>query len=201
MKPILFVCGLGRCGTSLTMQMLAAGGVPCVSRFPAFEHENTIPTRQSGSMLDLDWLRAHGGHAIKWLDPFRFVQLPADLPYTVIWLDRDPMEQSNSQAKFAWAVGGVPLPNRQQRKAVAARLPLDRVRSHSVLRTAMRKLYLRFENLIDPAAGVEIQIADFVAPDFGHVDLAAMSRCRLPRGPECQGTLDIEMSLVEKAQA
>ena len=35
--PALLVAGLGRCGTSLMMQMLAAAGLPCVGEFPAYE--------------------------------------------------------------------------------------------------------------------------------------------------------------------
>jgi hypothetical protein len=39
--PVIVVAGLGRCGTSLVMQMLAAAGLPCVGSFPDFEDDRT----------------------------------------------------------------------------------------------------------------------------------------------------------------
>jgi len=33
-QPALLVAGLGRCGSSLTMQMLAAADIPCVGSAP-----------------------------------------------------------------------------------------------------------------------------------------------------------------------
>lgn len=197
----LFVCGLGRCGTSLTMQMLHAGGMPCTGRWPAFEPEEISPDRQFGAALNHAWLISQAGHAIKWLDPFRFVPLPDDLPHAFIWLDRDPWEQANSQAKMAYLLAGLPLSNRRQRAAVAARLPGDRAASLKVLGRAPR-LDLRFEDLINPAAGAEVRIAEFVASIFlKPLDIQAMTRARRMRGPSCQPSLEIEMSLVEEATA
>lgn len=36
-KPTIFVSGLGRCGSSMTMQMLDAAGIPCIGDYPAYE--------------------------------------------------------------------------------------------------------------------------------------------------------------------
>ena len=44
---ILLICGHGRCGSSLVMQMLAAGGVKCAGKYPDFEPDEVIPARFS----------------------------------------------------------------------------------------------------------------------------------------------------------
>ena len=38
-RPTVFVCGHGRCGSSMVMQMLDAGGFPCFGEYPAYEPE------------------------------------------------------------------------------------------------------------------------------------------------------------------
>lgn len=46
----LAVAGLGRCGTSLVMQMLDAGGVPIWNPFPpSYEPDELMPLYESGS--------------------------------------------------------------------------------------------------------------------------------------------------------
>jgi hypothetical protein len=37
MKPYVIVAGFGRCGSSLTMTMLHAAGIPCIGTPPDFE--------------------------------------------------------------------------------------------------------------------------------------------------------------------
>ena len=91
--PITVVAGFGRCGSSLVMQMLAAGGMRTpYSSFPSYE----IPHGIKVLMGEL-----YGG-AVKILDP-HVHQPPKGHVYRFIWLDRDPVQQAKSMAKF-WKV-------------------------------------------------------------------------------------------------
>ena len=66
----VIVSGLGRCGTSLVMQMLAAGGIDCYGPFPAYEPEGLGMGRDLPSLLALR-------KAFKLLDPHRDAALPS----------------------------------------------------------------------------------------------------------------------------
>jgi hypothetical protein len=90
---IIVVCGLGRCGSSLTMQMLNAGGIKCNGEYPTFEHDK-------GSLGGNDpyWLLTQNGKATKILLPHLYEFKAGD--YQFIWVDRDPFEQAKSTFKF-----------------------------------------------------------------------------------------------------
>lgn len=196
-KPIIFVCGLSRCGTSLTMQMLHRAGIPCAGEWPAFEPDEIAPSR---GYLDRDWLKSHAGHAIKLLDPFRF-HIDADIDRLIIWLDRDHKQQARSQAKFTHLLAGVPMPNRRQLRRWEGRLFEDRPRSMLRLGLKWPKLVVRFEDLIQPGSVTTAEITTFLR-GFGLGDFSAeeMQKAIRPRGPECQPGLDIELSLIDEIE-
>lgn len=81
MTGMVIVSGFGRCGSSMTMQMLAAGGIECLGEWPSFEHPKALK-------LDMAWLRAQEGKALKVLDPHRH-RLPLALQEAGWWLRSD----------------------------------------------------------------------------------------------------------------
>lgn len=62
-EPVL-VCGLGRCGSSVTMQMLQAGGYQTFGDWPDFEPEEAGSSRNIPHLLSLI-----DTSAVKILDP------------------------------------------------------------------------------------------------------------------------------------
>ena len=111
----VLVVGLGRCGSSLTMQMLAAGGMPVHGKAPTYEVEEAMVGR-----MDRAWLAAQRG-AIKVLEPKRMPSLVLDHPgNAIIWLDRDPDQQAKSQAKFLHLVADTPKLSRKAVRGLAA---------------------------------------------------------------------------------
>jgi hypothetical protein len=102
------VGGLARCGTTLMMHMLHAGGIPCMGSKPDFEVDefNNRPVKAA-------FLERHSGHAFKLLDPHR-TPLPHGFRGVLVWLDRDPAQQAKSQAKFVHLMTGAPMANRAQ---------------------------------------------------------------------------------------
>ncbi|HWH75147.1 MAG TPA: hypothetical protein VNV16_12895, partial [Methylibium sp.] len=107
--PTTIVSGLGRCGTSMLMQMLHRGGMPCLGPWPSFEVDEARAT------LAPKFVAEHAGKAIKVLDPQR-IGLPADV--RVVWLDRDHRQQAKSHAKFLEILTGN-VNDRAGRRALA----------------------------------------------------------------------------------
>ena len=119
-RPVLLVCGLGRCGTSMVMQMLAAGGVAVTGAAPAHERDETL---RLGSAEAQAWLRAQTGRAVKLLDPHRN-GVPDDVPAITIWLNRNLDDQAASHFKMLDHVAGE-TPSRETRRRYAAALRHD----------------------------------------------------------------------------
>ncbi len=96
--PILFVAGLGRCGTTMAMTMLDAGGFPVTGPRPAYE----LPDHWRAGRPDMDWLRDQHGRAVKWIDPTLHFTLPGRLTVrpVIVLMTRRAREQARSQVKL-----------------------------------------------------------------------------------------------------
>jgi hypothetical protein len=103
-KPVVIVTGHPRSGTSLVMQMLAAGGMPVgTDGARAADHSNPRGyfecERVKHLAADSHWVRDCGGHALKVvtaLVPF----LPRDITYHFIKVERAMCEVMASQARM-----------------------------------------------------------------------------------------------------
>lgn len=187
---VVIVAGLGRCGSSLTMQMLAAGGMPCVGEPPAFEDARLEPGRH----VDEAWFRGLIGNAIKVLDPHH-VQLPKAATARVIWLNRDYREQAASQAKFLQAVAGI---GGVEDVAIAFRRSMPAERKQALCALAgWPILEQAFEALILEPEAAAHAINAFVG---GHLDEAAMAHVVRRRPTECAPGLEMELELLAEYQ-
>jgi hypothetical protein len=175
-KPAIIVAGMGRCGTSLTMQMLDRAGVPCVGTYPAFESEHT-----SFNTFDPAFLAALSGKAMKIIDPKR-MKIPALTNHVVIWLDRDPKHQSASMAKMI-ALTGIE-PNRAVRRGLEQSLIRDRRPNMRAL-GAVPMLVASFESLITDTARATGKIADFLNDHGWDIDADVMGHARIVRPVRC----------------
>ena len=182
-EPTIIVAGLGRCGTSMLMQMLHRGGMDCIGQWPDFEvpevRERVTPA----------FIEASRGKAVKVLDPHR-VGLPGDV--RVIWLDRDHRQQARSQAKFLAAMAGIAV-DREGRRRMAASLVRDTHAAMGVIgsRPVMR---MRFEQVLADPLMAAVWLGEFTrAPGF---DVGAAARAVRPRGPACAPDLAMEMMLM-----
>lgn len=187
-KPVILVCGLGRCGTSVTMQMLAAGGVDCAGAFPSFEVPDIF-----NRTVDAEWFAAQRGRAVKHIDPFRS-SLPAGVDTVVIWLDRNVREQAKSAIKLGDLLNGFPhRPTRQRLRAMMAVLHRDRCRSLKIVRPA---LTLRFEQVLNHPLVAAARIRDVLSPWWPDLDVVVMGNAVVHRSPACAPGLDMETALI-----
>ena len=192
---IAFVSGLSRCGTSLAMQMLDAGGIRCAGAAPDFEVQEM---NKWGAIVSDDFLRAHDGCAIKFLDPHKVRVNPSSWRAAVIWLDRDLQQQSQSQAKFVNAMSSGKLkPTAQAIRTVEQGLPVEREQALSALKS-WPILFVKFEEILDKPIDIAGKITNFLAPWFNAPDPRRMASVVRPRSSECAPTMAIEMDLMAK---
>lgn len=189
----VIVAGLGRCGTSLVMQMYAAAGVDCVGEYPSFEDERIIHDPRS---LFADLARADR-RALKLLDPHRLRERPIHrLEDTVaVWLDRDHIEQAKSQVKLVSILSDLTfkpsavsvLASSLRKETKAAFRALQRLTTRAPLR-------LTFESVIGEPVDAATILDGLVG---GGLDVEAMARVVRPRSAACAPGLQIEADLVE----
>lgn len=139
MKPTIGVCGFGRCGTSMTMAMLAAGGVPIAGQdSPPYE----LPDLRDAWSMDLT------GKAVKLLDVvLRAEAVPYAPEWRFVWLDRDHVEQARSAVRFLSAAGYPVPPDAAARFRDSYRR--DRPDALRLLRGAGPVLVLRYERVLE----------------------------------------------------
>lgn len=183
MTATTIVAGLGRCGTSLVMQMLHRGGMPCAGDWPSFE------VREVAAKVKPEFIAANAGRAVKVLDPQR-VGLPGDV--RVIWLDRDHREQAKSHAKFMRLLTGH-VYDRAGRRALEGqfvrdtRAAMDLIGSRPVMRLRFEDV-LRFPLIYAQLMGQFVRREDF--------DAEAAARAVVRRGPACLPGMDMETTLI-----
>lgn len=200
----LFVCGLGRCGTTLVMRMLAAGGAPVAGEAPTFERYTHNELAAPATLAEVR------GRAVKVLDPQRlgFFHPLFDLrPRHAILLSRDTAEQAKSQIHFVRSLQeavsveagagprlytGAQPGNRGMRRTLTARLIRDQKAAQDTLRRAGVPITpLAFERILAEPQAMAERIAFQLRP-WWRLDAAAMAATVIRRDPAWSGTLDLE---------
>ena len=193
-RPTVFVCGHGRCGSSMVMQMLDAGGFPCFGDYPAYEPEEVGIMRKPGELLPVI-----DGMAAKILDPqlTHWGTLPG---VRVIWLDRDRNEQGRSQVKFMEIISGMKIAGNAWKTLAASYSQDTRKALLALTASGATVLRLNFEDILTAPYASAVAISQHVKMDGPNLDIKAMVNVVIPRSPKCQRTLDIEMKLIGKAR-
>lgn len=165
-RPIVVVSGIPRSGTSLMMQMLAAGGVPllCDAHRPADESNprGYFELRAvRGTARDPAWVSRAPGRAVKVIHAL-LPHLPAERRYRVIWMERDPAEVVASQNRMLERQGdAVPGPCEDRLIAIHCE---QAARARALLeRTAhFEWLAVEYGALLDAPLREAGRIADFL---------------------------------------
>lgn len=182
---MIIVTGLGRCGSSMVMQMLSAGGIQCAGTPPYFES-----SKAKVSSFDADWVSAQFG-AVKVLALHRCKFKPGD--YKVIYCYRDHRQQARSQKKFYENINSRPV----KKFALASRI---RKESPACLRASKKigpVLSLKFEDFFDEHNLMKIiaNLCIFLNLDPEVVSVP-MYNCVISRPPECMPDMQIEEEML-----
>lgn len=188
-QPILFVAGLGRCGTTLMMTMLDAGGFPVSGPRPSYE----IPNRWRAGRPDITWLNLQGGKAVKWIDPTRNSSLLSKLniPSVVLLLERDAREQARSQIKLISEE--VKIYGRRAEKAMERSIRHDSPIVRARLRTRAIVYPMRFEDILKHPKRTADLLQRLIDVQFGQpFDAERAAAVVISRHPSCAPDLSME---------
>lgn len=190
---VTVVTGFSRCGTSLMMQMLQAGGYPTFSDHTvSYETDHALELPENTT-----WLKQCEGKAVKILEPQSHTP-PAGLDYRFLWMRRNAREQAKSQLKFMRLVGGFDMPSsRSQVLAMAAGIKRDTPAALALLRGLGRTMVVEFEELLARPGPVSAAVARYLG---ANMDLARMVATVRRRPPECLPGL-LELQLVAEEQS
>lgn len=188
MKTII-VSGLTRCGSSMMMQMLHAGGCP-VSCEPGNELVSGEHSDQLSALREIA-LGLTDGKAIKCLDPHNF-PLPPDREYVIIWMRRDFKEQAKSISKFIQMLLGVKESRRIMIRKFEKSLPKETAKCLRLL-SAYPIIEVCFENVINNPKVESERVADFLK-DIVQLDVSKMPSVVITRSTDCySGMLESEI--------
>jgi hypothetical protein len=94
------VCGFGRCGSTMLMAMLDAGGIWPAGDVDSRSYELTDAKQMPHLPADV-----LAGRSIKLLDAVLYGLVPPADGWRFIWCDRQPHQQAKSQVKFFRGAG------------------------------------------------------------------------------------------------
>jgi hypothetical protein len=173
-SEIIVVSGLPRSGTSLMMQMLAAGGVEVVT-----DNIRTADTDNPRGYYELEqvkrikrdssWLPQTRGKAFKMVSQLLY-DLPPGESYRILFMERDLDEVLASQEKMLRRLGRPAAPREQMKRSFTLHLTA----LHDWLRQQpnMRVLCVRYADLVERPAEQAERVGVFLG---GRADAARMA--------------------------
>ena len=184
---IVIVTGVPRSGTSLMMQMLAAGGVPLLTdgARPAdesnprgyFELDAVKRTKR-----DRNWLDSAQGKAVKVIHAL-IPDLPLDRRYAVICMHRDMQEVVRSQRAMLERLGQPGGELTDAEFAAAFERQLAHLRNYLGGHRAFRLLEVNYRDCVERPAEVANRVAEFLGSPLDRERMRstidpALWRCR-----------------------
>jgi hypothetical protein len=178
------VCGFGRCGSTLLMSMLVAGGCPPAGHpDPPYEHD---PAAVEGRNL--------AGRCVKLLHGTRMAVIPHGTPtWRFVWLDRDPHQQARSHVKFLTGFGVDLAP--EATAELAASYAQDRPVLLGTLRRVGPVTVLDYERVLAQPRKTARLLRRWVWPGL---DVDAATAVVHDRDGACRPDMAVEVSLGEE---
>ncbi|MEB3165526.1 MAG: alkaline phosphatase family protein [Cyanobacteriota bacterium] len=178
-ETAVVVSGLPRSGTSMLMQMLAAGGLELLSdgRRDADAsnprgYQEFEPVKSLGRAPAVHWIEKTRGKAVKVVSPL-LPHLPADRPYRIVFAERPLGEVLASQAAMLEQQGKATTPRSQRQLAAAYLQQLERLRANLRARGAnVQLLSLSYRDAIASPAEAAARLNRFLG---GGLDETAMA--------------------------
>lgn len=174
---ITIVSGLPRSGTSMMMQMIAAGGIePLIDGIRTPDPDNPRGyyefERVKQIKSDKSWLEEAKGRVVKMVH-LLLLDLPVidGVTYSIVFMRRDLDEVLASQAAMLRRLGrpAAPLPPTQL-KAIYLK-QIEQVFSHVASRPDMRMLEVRYKDVVGDPSTLAATLASFLG---GPMNMPAM---------------------------
>jgi hypothetical protein len=177
-NSVTIVTGVPRSGTSLVMQMLAAGGLPPLCdgvRRPDADNPRGYFEFEPAKRLarDASWLPRAAGRAVK-LAHTQLASLPGDLPMRVLLVRRRLDEVLASQRVMLARHGAAPSADEDARLLPVLEAQLARLERELAARAGVAWLALEHAELVRTPELAAARIEHFLG---GGLDAAAMAAC------------------------
>jgi len=176
----LVVAGLGRCGLTLTMQMLDVGGLDVWGDPPAYEPNHYVDAWSSDAVKLVDPI----GNELSGL-------LPAPGTLQWLWLVRDAKEQAKSMAKMIEATGR-DVDWRRLRKTIR---PSTRKHLRFIEQRGEELQRIHFGSIVDGPEAY-IRLLDDLVLSCADLDTDAMTEVVEDRSPDAEPDLSRELSFL-----
>jgi hypothetical protein len=176
----LAVAGLGRCGLTMTMQMLGAGGLDVWGDPPAYEPNHYVGAWSSDAVKLVDPI----GNELSGLLPE-----PGALQW--LWLARDAKEQAKSMAKMIEGTGR----DVEWRRLLKTIRPSTRKHRRFIERRGEALRRVRFGNAVSSPAGYARHLNKRVVLDKD-LNTDAMAEVVEDRSPDAESDLSRELSFL-----
>ena len=190
-KPIVVVSGLPRSGTSMTMKMLEAGGIPLVTDELREADESNPkgyyefePVKNLHKDPDKRWLSGARGKAVKIIS-FLLASLPETNNYQVIFMHRNLHEVIASQNKMLER-RGEPKGEDDERLLASYASDLEKTKRLLAARPCFQVLDVDYKAVLDDAAGESGRIGSFVGESLNVQAMAAVVDQELYRNRHVQ---------------
>lgn len=173
---VTVVAGLPRSGTSMMMQMLAGGGLPILTdgkREADSDNPRGYLELEAATRLrqDRDWIKDAKGNAVKIVAQL-LPNLPSDLPYRVVFMEREPKEVLASQKAMLEHLGRPAAKLTDEQLVQAYRQQLKQVGIWLARQPNIKTLFVSHREAIDQPHTVAAKVNDFLG---GGLDVAAMA--------------------------
>lgn len=183
-ETIYVVSGLPRSGTSLMMQMLSAGGLePFTDRVREADENNPKGYFEAEAVKKLNsnnnWLQNCRGKVIKIVAPL-IPYLPQELPYKIIFMERDMTEVLKSQTNMLQRMEkeGADLASER----LAEVLVNQQFHSLNLLKYfSIPVLTVKYANAVEGNGSVVARINEFLELDLNAEKMASVADLRLYR--------------------
>ena len=174
------VSGLPRSGTSMVMQMLAAGGLELLSdtkrgadaNNPRGYHEYE-PVKSLGRAPAVHWIEKTRGKAVKVVAPL-LIHLPAGRPYRIVFVERPLVEVLASQAAMLERSGQATTPRSQRQLAAAYLQQTQRLQAQlQASGPSVQLLSLRYHDAISNPVKTAARLNRFLGGELNETAMAA----------------------------
>lgn len=173
---VTIVSGLPRSGTSMMMQMLAAGGLPVLSdNIRQADEDNTLgyyefePVKRTKS--DPSWLSDAPGKVVKMVFSLLY-DLPENYSYRVVFMNRDLEEVLASQQRMLERLGeqGASIPAERLKQVFAQQI--EKVCVWLAEQPHFEVVKIDYRDVVSDPESQARRVSDFLG---GSLDLASMA--------------------------
>ena len=176
-RPITIVSGLPRSGTSVTMQMLVAGGIPPLTddiRTPDEDNPRGYFEFERAKKIKTDkaWLPDGQGRVVKMVH-ILLLDLPMDRRYDIVFMRREPHEVVKSQGVMLARSGKSGAALSPEKLIAVYQQQIDRVLAFLRTHACARVLEVNYNHLIREPEKTARDLASFLTRDMNIPAMAA----------------------------